>query len=115
DCEISPYRYRSGKSHLKGANLRSRLITTLEFKMLGFQEAQGARRVHMRNLQQFVTALSILVVPATALGQSLDTSAIEQTLGRAGQKSGEVYKLSFPRTDLQVAVNGVPIKAGLAL
>ena len=69
----------------------------------------------MRTLQKFVIALSILVVPATALGQGLDTSAIDQTLGRSGQKSGEVYKLSFPRTDLQVAVNGVAIKAGLAL
>ena len=69
----------------------------------------------MRTLQQFVIALSILVVPATALGQGLDTSAIDQTLGRSGQKSGEVYKLSFPRTDLQVAVNDVAIKAGLAL
>jgi hypothetical protein len=69
----------------------------------------------MRTLQEFVIALSILVVPATALGQGLDTSPIDQTLGRSGQKSGEVYKLSFPRTDLQVAVNGVAIKAGLAL
>jgi Domain of Unknown Function (DUF1259) len=69
----------------------------------------------MRTLQEFVIALSILVVPATALGQGLDSSPIDQTLGRSGQKSGEVYKLSFPRTDLQVAVNGVAIKAGLAL
>jgi len=38
----------------------------------------------MRTLQQFVIALSILVVPATALGQGLDTSAIDQTLGRSG-------------------------------
>jgi hypothetical protein len=69
----------------------------------------------MRALQQFVIALSILVVPATALGQGLDPSPIDQTFGRSGQKSGEVYKLSFPRTDLQVAVNDVAIKAGLAL
>ena len=50
-----------------------------------------------------------------ALGQELDTSGIDQALGRSGQKTGEVYKLSFPRTDLHVVVNGVAIKPGLAL
>jgi hypothetical protein len=69
----------------------------------------------MRLLQQFVIALAIFFVSAAALGQGLDTAAIDQALGRPGQKSGEVYKLSFPRTDLHVAVNGVVIKAGLAL
>ena len=69
----------------------------------------------MRFLQQFVIALSIFFVPVAALGQHLDTASIDQTLGRSGQKSGEVYKLSFPRTDLHVAVSGVAIKPGLAL
>src|SRR5690242_12959623 len=45
----------------------------------------------------------------------MDITSIDQALGRSGQKSGEVYKLSFPRTDLHVAVNGVAIKPGLAL
>jgi hypothetical protein len=48
-------------------------------------------------------------------GQGLSTSDIDKALGRSGQKSGEVYKLSFPRTDLHVAVKGVAIKPGLAL
>lgn len=69
----------------------------------------------MRSLQQFVIALSIFFLPVVAFGQHLDTASIDQTLGRSRQKSGEVYKFSFPRTDLHVAVGGVAIKPGLAL
>jgi hypothetical protein len=69
----------------------------------------------MRSSQRFVIALSILFLPVAVLGQVLDTAGIDQALGRSGQKTGEVYKLSFPRTDLHVAVNGVAIKPGLAL
>ena len=69
----------------------------------------------MRSRQRFVIALFILVFSIAAFGQELNTAAIDQALGRSGQKSGEVYKLSFPRTDLRVVVNGVVIKPGLAL
>lgn len=69
----------------------------------------------MRSLRQLLIAFSVFCIPVTALGQALDTSEIDQALGRSGQKTGEVYKLSFPRSDLHVAVNGVPIKPGLAL
>ena len=69
----------------------------------------------MRSLQRFVVAISTLVLSIAAFGQELNTAAIDQALGRSGQKSGEVYKLSFPRTDLHVVANGVAIKPGLAL
>ena len=55
------------------------------------------------------------VLAIVAFGQELNTATIDQALGRSGQKSGDVYKLSFPRTDLHVSVNGVAIKPGLAL
>lgn len=70
----------------------------------------------MRSLKHSVLALSLLLfVSVAGLGQELNTSSLDQVLGRSGQKSGDVYKVSFPRTDLQVAVNGVSIKPGLAL
>ena len=47
--------------------------------------------------------------------QGINTSAIDQVLSRSGQKTGDVYKVGFPRTDLHVSVNGVAVKAGLAL
>lgn len=68
----------------------------------------------MRSLRQLLIAL-LVSVPVVASGQALDTAGIDEALGRSGQKTGEVYKLSFPRSDLHVSVNGVSIKPGLAL
>jgi uncharacterized protein DUF1259 len=59
--------------------------------------------------------ICVLLVPLPIYGQGVSTSSIDQVLGRSGQKAGDVYKVSFPRTDLRVSVNQVPIKAGLAL
>lgn len=57
----------------------------------------------------------IFLLPFAARGQGLDTSAIDKALGRSGQKTGDVYKVGFPRTDLHVTVQGLAIKPGLAL
>jgi hypothetical protein len=43
-------------------------------------------------------------------------SAVQQVLGGKGtMQPGEVLRFGFPRTDLQVTVAGVPVKAGFAL
>ncbi len=44
-----------------------------------------------------------------------NTAKIDHVLGRPGQKMGEVYRVGFPRTDLQVSAQGVPILPGLGL
>jgi hypothetical protein len=45
-----------------------------------------------------------------------DWKQVEQALGKAGSmQPGDVYKFGLPRTDLQVGVNGVQVKATLAL
>lgn len=62
-----------------------------------------------------VLAGALLFVPLAVRSQGLNTSAIDQALGRSGQKAGEVYRVGFPRTDLHVTVQGVSVKAGLAL
>src|SRR5437763_16448822 len=59
--------------------------------------------------------ISIGLFPLVTAAQGLDTTKIDQALGRSGQKTGDVYKVGFPRTDLQVSVHGVAIKPGLAL
>src|SRR5438093_9418236 len=38
-----------------------------------------------------------------------------RAIGRQGQFQGDVYKISLPRTDLDVRVGGVKIRAGFAL
>jgi hypothetical protein len=45
----------------------------------------------------------------------LDTTAIEQAIGKAGELKDDVYKVSLPRKDLAMSVNGVKVKPGLAL
>jgi len=47
--------------------------------------------------------------------QGVTTGPIDEVLGRSGQKTGDVYKVSFPRSDLHVSVHGLAIKPGLAL
>ena len=56
-----------------------------------------------------------LVLPLTARSQGVSTSIVDEALGRPGQKTGDVYKVGLPRTDLHVTVRGLAIKPGLAL
>lgn len=54
--------------------------------------------------------------PNPASQSTIEWKGAEEALGRTGQlQPGDVYKFSFPRTDLHVTLNGVDIKAGLAL
>jgi hypothetical protein len=59
--------------------------------------------------------ISIALFPLVAAAQGLDTTKIDQALGRPGQKTGDVYRVGFPRTDLKVTVAGIAVKPGLAL
>ena len=61
------------------------------------------------------SAFLLLSWPVIAAAQGLDTAKIDDVLGRSGQKSGDVYRVGFPRTDLHVSVDGVEVKPGLAL
>src|SRR6202051_1593068 len=59
--------------------------------------------------------ISSVLLPLGMWAQGLDTTKIDGQLGRSGQKTGDVYKVGFPRTNLQVSVHGLAIKPGLAL
>jgi hypothetical protein len=65
--------------------------------------------------QILTSALLLLSWPVLAAAQGLDTAKIDDVLGRSGQKTGDVYRVGFPRTDLHVSVDGVELKPGLAL
>jgi hypothetical protein len=47
--------------------------------------------------------------------QGLNTAKIDQVLGRSGQKTGDVYRVGFPRTDLHVEIAGIVLRPGFAL
>jgi hypothetical protein len=59
--------------------------------------------------------LCFLLLPSLARAQGVTTGPIDEALGRSGQKTGDVYKVGFPRSDLHVSVHGLAIKPGLAL
>lgn len=67
----------------------------------------------LRTRVLWITVFALL--PLGAVAQGLDTAKIDKVLGRSGQKTGEVYRIGFPRTDLKVTVAGVEVKPGLAL
>jgi hypothetical protein len=56
------------------------------------------------------------LIAQTSKTTGLDTGAIDRALGRPGQAMpGDVYRVAFPRTDLDVTVGDVKVKAGFAL
>jgi hypothetical protein len=63
-------------------------------------------------------ALCLLVaaMPGAVHAAGPDWKAVEQALGKSGQlQPGDVFRIGMPRTDLNVTVRGVPIRAGFGL
>ncbi len=69
----------------------------------------------MNSVRSSVILISLLWSPLLLRAPGLDTSKIDQALGRSGPKIGGVYKVGFARTDLHVSVHGLAIRPGLAL
>lgn len=62
-----------------------------------------------------ILASPVQVHAQTRSAPSLDTKIIEQAIGEAGEMKDDVYKISMPRKDLSVYVNGIKLKPGFAL
>ena len=52
---------------------------------------------------------------AAASAQQIDWQKVDEAFGRKATVTGDVHRYGFPRTDLQVSVDGVAIKPALAL
>lgn len=64
----------------------------------------------------FFVAAAISLIPGAGAQQNLDTSAIARAMGRSGTSMpDDVYRVSFPRSDLHVVIDGVTLAPGLAL
>jgi opacity protein-like surface antigen len=59
------------------------------------------------------SALAFASAPAAA--QAIDWDKVDAALGRKGAVSGDVHRYGFPRSDLNVTLEGVTIKPALAL
>jgi hypothetical protein len=68
-------------------------------------------------MNRLATLIALLTVATTAAGAAdVDWTKVDQAIGRKGSdQPGGVHKYSFPRSDLSVAVDGIPIKPALAL
>ncbi len=72
----------------------------------------------MRIFRPFLLLLAVFLFVNADAGPKprIDWTAVGQALGRAGaMQPGDVYKVSFPRSDLAVTADGVAIKPALAL
>src|SRR5215216_3551540 len=72
------------------------------------------RRTTMRAL---LLLLSVPVVAIVGVSHAEDTDwkKVDATLGRNATVSDDVHRYGFPRSDLEVTVDGVTIKPTLAL
>jgi hypothetical protein len=54
--------------------------------------------------------------PSTPVqANALDQKKLEAIFDRPGEVKDDVFKIAFPRTDLRVTLDGIPLKASLAL
>ncbi len=82
------------------------------------EDGVGEARLSLRRWTAAVGfgVLAAAAAPAAALAADPDWKAVEQALGKTGQmQPGDVFRIGMPRTDLNVTVRGVPVKAGFAL
>jgi hypothetical protein len=70
-------------------------------------------------MRRFVTLAALLIgstCTISATAADYDWTSVDQAIGRKGaDQPGGVHKYSFPRSDLQITVDGTPIKPALAL
>ena len=68
----------------------------------------------MRTLS--LLAISAMITIGTvADAQEVEWKKVDEVLGRTAAVSGDVHRYGFPRTDLNVTLDGVTIKPTLAL
>src|SRR5580700_7676303 len=69
----------------------------------------------MRVIKLLAACGVILSMAGTAHAQAIDWAKIDGILGRTGAVGGAVHRYGFPRSDLQVTLDGVTIRPTLAL
>lgn len=69
----------------------------------------------MRTKVSVFAFILALALAGQALADEIDWTKVDAALGKAASVQGEVHRYGFPRSDLQVALDGVAIKPTLAL
>jgi Domain of Unknown Function (DUF1259) len=68
----------------------------------------------MRSLH-VLTICTIVIIGSPAGAQNIDWKKVDEAAGRSAAVSADVHRYGFPRTDLQVTLDGVAIKPAFAL
>ena len=66
------------------------------------------------SIPSLALAFTILIT-AQAHATEIDWTSVDAALGKSAVVQGEIHRYGFPRTDLQVTLDGVTIKPALAL
>ena len=69
----------------------------------------------MRPFKITIAAGTLAALASSAFAQEVDWKKVDEAFGRGGAVSGDVHRYGFPRTDLQVTLDGVAIKPAFAL
>jgi hypothetical protein len=69
----------------------------------------------MRKISSVLICVVTAGFASTASAQEIDWKKVDEALGRTAAVSGDVHRYGFPRTDLQVTLDGVTIRPTLAL
>src|SRR5690242_18319349 len=68
----------------------------------------------MRALK-LLTLCAVVAGATAANAQDIDWQKVDAAMGRGAAVAGDVHRYGFPRSDLQVTVDGVTIRPSLAL
>ncbi len=69
----------------------------------------------MRAGESLIAALFILASTTVAKSAEIDWSKVDAAMGRSASITADAHRYGFPRTDLNVTLDGVAIKPALAL
>jgi hypothetical protein len=64
---------------------------------------------------QVLAICAVATIGTAAQAQEIDWKKVDEAIGRSAAVSGDVHRYGFPRTDLQVTLDGVAIRPALAL
>src|SRR5262249_43471034 len=69
----------------------------------------------MRRILSPLFGAAMAALASAASAQQIHWDKVDGILGRQAAIAGDTHRYGFPRTDLQVTLDGVSIKPGLAL
>ena len=69
----------------------------------------------MRGMGALLFSVLALASAESAIAQAIDWPKVNEAMGRNGTVTDDVHRYGFPRTDLEVTLDGVAIKPALAL